>query len=120
MDTLSQTSMSCDFSSPSSPINSKKYFSQSSPVSNNSSDEVLSSNFVHLHPNGVSNDSPSQNLSPASSFGSLNFNLTQELQDHPLFQSPKVDRSVSIFSPKTIFLKIFFKFHSKCLKFLLR
>lgn len=97
MDTMSQTSTSGDFSAPSSPINSKRQpFLQSSPISVNSSatDDALSSH-VHLHPNGYSKGSLSQTVSPASSFGSLNFNLTQELQDHPLFKTPKVDRSVS-------------------------
>ncbi|KAL5286785.1 DENND1A family protein [Megaselia abdita] len=94
MDALSQTSMSCDFSAPNSPINTKRQnLLESSPISINSATDDSLSNNVHLHPNGYSKGSLSQTVSPASSFGSLNFNLTAELQDHPLFKSPKVDRS---------------------------
>lgn len=65
----------------------------------NSSAHIQSNGFAksatvpYNHNNHVAS---SPTVSPASSLCSSEMNLSQELQNHPLFKTPIVDRSVSI------------------------
>lgn len=68
---------------------------------------AMSNSSTHIQSNGYAKSSPisfnhnhhlasSPTISPASSLCSSEMNLSQELQNHPLFKSPIVDRSVSM------------------------
>lgn len=67
---------------------------------------AMSSSSAHIQSNGfagvthgtahlAAHLAPSPTISPASSLCSSEMNLSQELQNHPLFKPPLVDRSVS-------------------------
>ncbi|XP_075165070.1 DENN domain-containing protein 1A isoform X5 [Haematobia irritans] len=107
-------------SAPSSPVFSKRIGSSSAAVFqyapkeqiNNASQHLrrgptslaMSNSSSHIQSNGYAKSSPisfnhshhlasSPTISPANSLSSSEMNLSQELQNHPLFKSPIVDRS---------------------------
>lgn len=117
-------------SAPSSPVFSKRIGSSSAAVFqyapkeeiNNASQHLrrgptslaMSNSSTHIQSNGYAKSSPisfnhnhhlasSPTISPASSLCSSEMNLSQELQNHPLFKTPIVDRSVSILPIKYIY-----------------
>lgn len=64
----------------------------------NSSNSYSNSSNSHSHINNTNNKTPTRTSpSPTSSNSSSEMNLLQELQQHALFKSPAVDRSVSVF-----------------------
>ncbi|XP_075165067.1 uncharacterized protein LOC142237596 isoform X2 [Haematobia irritans] len=108
-------------SAPSSPVFSKRIGSSSAAVFqyapkeqiNNASQHLrrgptslaMSNSSSHIQSNGYAKSSPisfnhshhlasSPTISPANSLSSSEMNLSQELQNHPLFKSPIVDRSL--------------------------
>lgn len=79
---------------------------------------AMSNSSTHIQSNGFeksslgsynlnNNVASSPTVSPASSLCSSEMNLSQELQNHPLFKTPIVDRSVSRLLMKLIHFSLF-------------